>query len=95
MHITRINFLAVHSNKNISHPFKKMVEASIDNLMPSGYDAPQSDSKREKLLECFLTGNSKLYLHKVYTKEQINKLSDEEVDKLFNNYEAKLPGQML
>ena len=37
----------------------------------------------------------KLDLGKVYTKEQINKLSDEEVDKLFNNYEAKLSGQMV
>ena len=42
-----------------------------------------------------LTGNSKLYLGKVHTKVQIKKLSDEEVDKLFNNYEAKLSGQMV
>ena len=69
-----------------------MLEENIDNLMP---DAPQSDAKRQKLLKCILTGNSKLYLGKVYTEEQINKLSDEEVDKLFNNYEAKLSGQMV
>ena len=62
----------------------------------SGYDAPQvSDSKRQKLLECILTGNSKLYLGKVYTEDQLKKLNDEEVDKLFNNYEAKLSGQMV
>ena len=72
-----------------------MAEASIDNLMPSGYDAPQSEAKKQKLLECILTGNNKLYLGKVYTEEQINKLNDEEVDKLFNNYEAKLSGQMV
>ena len=42
-----------------------------------------------------LTGKRKLYLGKVYIKEQINKLSNEEVDKLFNNYEAKLSGQMV
>ena len=64
-----------------------MAEASIDYL---GYDAPQSDTKRQKLLECILTRNSKLYLGKVYTEEQI---SDEEMDKLFSNYEAKLSGQ--
>ena len=63
--------------------------------MSSGYDAPQSDSKRQKLLECILTRNSKLYLGKVNTEEQINKLSTEEVDKLFNIYEAKLSGQMV
>ena len=75
--------------------FLKMAEELIDNLMPSGYDTPQSDSKRQKLLGCVLTENSKLYLGKVYTEYQINKLSDEEVDKRFNNYEAKLSGQMV
>ena len=69
-----------------------MVESGINNL---GYDAPQSDSKRQKLLECILTRNSKLYQGKVHPEEQINKLSDEEVDKLFSNYEAKLSGQMV
>ena len=72
--------------------FFKMAEELI-NLMPS--DAPQSDSKRQKLLECVLTGNSKLYLGKVHTEDQINKLTYEEMDKLFNNYEAKLSGQMV
>ena len=42
-----------------------------------------------------MTGNSKQYLGKVYTEEQINKLSAKEVDKLFSNYEAKLSGQMV
>ena len=61
----------------------------------SGYESPQSDLKRQKLLECTLTGNSKLYLDKVYTEDQLKKLSDEEVEKRFNNYEAKLSGQMV
>ena len=39
----------------------KMAEAGIDNLMSSGYDAPQSEAKKQKLLECILTGNSKLF----------------------------------
>ena len=63
-----------------------MVEELIGNL---AYDA-QSNTKRQKLLECVLTGNSKLYLGKVYTEDQLAKLSEEEVEKLFNNYEAKL-----
>ena len=45
--------------------------------------------------ECILTRNSKLYLGKVYTEEQLAKLNKEEVEKLFNNYEAKLSGQMV
>ena len=69
-----------------------MVEENIDNLMP---DAPWTEAKRQKLLECVLTGNSKQYLGKVYTEERVNELSNEEVDNLFNNYEAKLSGQMV
>ena len=61
----------------------------------SGYETPQSGMKRQKLPRCVLTGNSKLYLGKIYTEEKIEELSDEEVDKLFNNYEAKLSGQMV
>ena len=70
----------------------KMAEELISNL---GYETPQSDRKHKKLLECVLTGNSKLYLGKVYTEEQLAKLSEEEVEKLFNNYETKLSGQMV
>ena len=75
-----------------------MAEELIGNL---GYESPQSprsgasrDTKCQKLLECVLTGNSKLYLGKVYTEDQLAKLS-EEVEKLFNNYKAKLSGQMV
>ena len=70
-----------------------MAEELISNL---GYDeTTQSDTQRQKLLECVLTGNSKLYLGKVYTEEQLAKLNEEEVEKLFNNYETKLLGQMV
>ena len=69
-------------------------ELTIDNL---GYETSdlQADSKRQKLLECVLTGNSKLYLGKVYKEGKINELKEEEVEKLVNNYEAKLSGQMV
>ena len=61
-------------------PLLKMTEELISNL---GYGAPQSDTKRQKLCECILTGNSKLYLGKVYTEEQLAKLNEEEVEKRF------------
>ena len=73
-------------------PILKMADELISNL---GYETTQSDTKCQKLLECVLTGNSKLYLGKVYTEEQLAKLSKEEVEKLFNNYKAKLLGQMV
>ena len=55
----------------------------------------QSDIKRQKFLECVLTRNSKFYLGKVYTEDQLAKLSEEEVEKHFNNYRAKLSGLMI
>ena len=70
-----------------------MAEGNVNFIF--GGETSQSDTKRQKLLECILTGNSKLYLGKVYTEEQLKKLSKEEVEKLFNNYEAKLSGQMV
>ena len=73
-------------------PMLKMAEELIGNLV---YETPQSDTKCQKLLECILTRNSKLYLGKVYTEEQLAKLSEEEEEKLSNNYEAKLSGQMV
>ena len=85
-----INFLYIRIKKYF--PILKMAEELIGNL---GYETPQSDTKRQKLLECILTGNSKLYLSKVYTEEQLAKLSEEEVETLFNNYEAKLSSQMV
>ena len=72
-----------------------MAEELIGNL---GYESPQSspgDTKHQKLLKCILTRNRKLYLGIVYTEEQLAKLSEEEVKKLFDNYEAKLSGQMV
>ena len=58
-------------------PILKMAEELIGNL---GYETPQADTKHQKLLECILTGNSKLYLGKVYTEEQLTKLNKEEVE---------------
>ena len=58
-----------------------MAEENVNFIF--GGETLQSDTKRQKLLECVLTGNSKLYLGKVYTEEKIKELSEEEVEKLF------------
>ena len=44
------------------------------------FGGPQSDTKHQRLLECVLTGNCKLYLGKAYIEEQLKKLSEEEVE---------------
>ena len=51
-------------------------------------------NKRERLVACILSGNSKMYLDKKYTKEQINKRDCTNVNMLLNRYESVLSAQM-
>ena len=50
--------------------------------------------RRERLVACVLSGNSKLYLRKEYTEEQINKMDCNDVNTLLNRYESVLSAQM-
>ena len=73
-----------------------MAEASVNELLLKvSYKALKSEVKKQNLIECVLTGNSKQCLGYDYTKERVNKLSAEEVDMFFSNYEAKLSGKMV
>ena len=50
--------------------------------------------KRERLVACVLSGNSKMYLGREYTEEQINKMDCNDVNTLLNQYESVLSAQM-
>ena len=50
--------------------------------------------KRERLVACVLSGNSKMYLGREYTEEQINKMDCNDVNTLLNRYESVLSAQM-
>ena len=50
--------------------------------------------KRERLVACVLSGNSKMCLGKEYTEEQINKMYCNDVNTLLNRYESVLSAQM-
>ena len=50
--------------------------------------------KRERLVACVLSGNSKMYLGKEYTEEQINEMDCNDVNTLLNRYESVLSAQM-
>ena len=50
--------------------------------------------KRERLVACVLAGNSKTYLGKEYTVEQINEMDCNSVNTLINRYESVLSAQM-
>ena len=46
--------------------------------------------KRQRLVACVLSGNSKMYLGKEYTEEQINKMDCNGVNTLLNRYESSV-----
>ena len=50
--------------------------------------------KRERLVVCVLSGNSKMYLGKEYTEQQINEMDCTNVNTLLNRYETILSAQM-
>ena len=50
--------------------------------------------KKERLVACVLSGNSKMYLGKEYTEGQINKMDCNDVSTLLNRYESVLSAQM-
>ena len=50
--------------------------------------------KRERLVAFVLSGNSKTYLRKEYTEQQINELDCNSVNTLLNRYESVLSAQM-
>ena len=50
--------------------------------------------KRERLVECVISGNSKMYLGKEYTEQQINEMDCTNVDMLLNRYESILSAEM-
>ena len=50
--------------------------------------------KRERLAGCVLSGNSKMYLGKEYTEQQINEMDCTNVNTLLNRYESVLSAQL-
>ena len=51
-------------------------------------------NKRERLVACVLSGNSKMYLGKAYTEQQINEMDYNSINTLLNRYEFVLSAQM-
>ena len=50
--------------------------------------------KRERLVACILSGNSKMYLGKEYTEQQINEMYYNSISTLLNRYKSILSSQM-
>ena len=55
---------------------------------------PTRREKRDRLVACVLSGNSKQYLGKEYTEQQINEMDSNFINILSNRYEPVLSAQM-
>ena len=72
---------------------KRDRKKKIDSKMNEVEENDITD-KRERLVTCVLSGNSKTYLGKEYTEQQINEMDCNNVNTLLNRYESGLSAQM-
>ena len=77
----------------LNSPNQREVAKKIDPKINEMEDNDVRD-KRKRLVACVLSGNSKMYLGKEYTEEQINKMDCNDVNTLLNRYESVLSAQM-
>ena len=72
---------------------KRGRKQKADNKMNELEDNDVKD-QRERLVACVLSDNSKMYLGKEYTEQQINEMDCTNVNTLLNRYETVLSAQM-
>ena len=82
--------------KDVDSEFPKPKRGRKKEADPKMNELEDNDvrDKRERLVACVLSGNSRLYLGKEYTEDQINKMGCNDVNTLLNRYESILSSQM-
>ena len=72
--------------RDVDSEFPKPKKGRRKKVDPKVNEVEDSDvrDKRERLVACVLSGNSKMYLGKEYTEEQINKIDCNDVNTLLN-----------
>ena len=82
--------------KNVDSEFpkpKRGHKKKADTKMNELEDNDVRD-KRERLVVCVLSGNSKMYLGKEYTEQKINEMDYNSINTLLNRHESVLSAQM-
>ena len=82
--------------KNVDSEVNKPKRYHIKKADTKINDLEDNDirDKRERLVACILSGNSKMSLGKEYTELQINEMDCTNVNTLLNRYESVLSAQM-
>ena len=91
--LDQLTSLEQNVNSEVTKP-KRGRKKKADPKMNELEDSDVRD-KRERLVACvLLSGNSKMYLGKEYTEQQINEMDCTNFNKLLNRYESVLSAQM-
>ena len=86
----------INLGRDVYSEFPKPKRGRKKKIDPKINETEDNDikDKRERLVTCVLSGNSKMYLGKDYTGEQINKMDCNNVNTLLNRYKSVLSAQM-
>ena len=76
--------MLILNSPNPKRGFKKKADTKINELEDNDIR-----DKRERPVACILSGNSKMYLGKEYTEEQINNMDCNNINTLLNRYESE------
>ena len=90
--LDHLTILAKNVDSEVTKP-KKGRKKKADTKINEVEESDVRD-KRERLVACVLSGNSKTYLGKEYTEQQINEMDCNNVNTLLNRYESILSAQM-
>ena len=85
-----------NSEKNVDSEVTKPKRGCKKKVDPKINEVKDNDvrDKRERLVACVLSGNSRVYLGKEYTEQQINEMDCNSVNTLLNRYESILSAQI-
>ena len=90
--LNQLTILEKNVDSGVTKP-KRGCEKRADTKIDELEDNDIRD-KRERLVACVLSGNSKMYLGKEYTEQQINKMDCNSANTLINRYKSVLSAQM-
>ena len=90
--LDQLTSLEQNVNSEVTKP-KRVRKKKADPKMNELEDSDVRD-KRERLVACVLSGNSKTFLNKEYTEQQINEMGCNDINALLNRYESVLSAQM-
>ena len=76
--------------RDVDSEFPKPKRGRKKKADPKMNELEENDirDKSERLVVCFLSGNSEMYLGKEYTEQQINQMDYTNVNTLLNRYES-------